>query len=75
MEIDLIQVPYDSGRRNERMGRGPFYFVENGTADRIRKLGIGVNEVVIEPEDKFTREIWTGFELMRKVAGQVKINE
>src|SRR4051812_30140431 len=30
MLIDLIQVPYDSGHRGERMGAGPGHLVANG---------------------------------------------
>lgn len=35
MSIRLIQVPYDSGARNRRLGRGPFYFIENGLLNRL----------------------------------------
>src|SRR4051812_3019740 len=33
--ITLIALPYDSGRLNERMGRGPGYLLESGLADHL----------------------------------------
>ncbi len=34
--IALIALPYDSGRLNERMGRGPGSLLESGLADHLR---------------------------------------
>lgn len=34
--VSLIALPYDSGRWNERMGRGPAHLLESGLADRLR---------------------------------------
>jgi arginase len=34
--ISLIALPYDSGRWNERMGRGPTDLLENGLAEYLR---------------------------------------
>jgi len=36
--VALIQIPYDSGHRNERMGNGPAGLVERGLADRLNSL-------------------------------------
>jgi arginase len=73
MNISLIQVPYDSGQRNMRMGRGPFYFVENGAVARLRKMGADVREIIIEPTTEFHREIGTTFELLNSIAQQVQV--
>jgi arginase len=35
-QITLIALPYDSGRLNERMGRGPGYLLEGGLAGHLR---------------------------------------
>lgn len=35
--ISLIALPYDSGRWNERMGRGPTDLLENGLPERLRE--------------------------------------
>lgn len=34
--ITLIALPYDSGRWNERMGRGPVHLLENGLSEHLR---------------------------------------
>ena len=73
MNINLIQVPYDSGQRNKRMGRGPFYFVENGAVAHLRKMGTNVREIIIEPTTDFHREIGTTFELLNSIAEQVQV--
>jgi len=36
-KITLIALPYDSGRPEERMGRGPVHLLENGLAERLRE--------------------------------------
>jgi len=40
--ISLIQLPYDSGRFGERMGRGPIALLDSGLAEHLRRVG---NEV------------------------------
>ena len=72
MNIRLIQVPYDSGSYNKRMGRGPFCFIENGLVETLKEKGYSIEEVVIESKETFTMEIGTSFELLRLVAGEVR---
>jgi arginase len=69
MSIRLIQVPYDSGARNRRLGRGPLYFIENGLLNRLPGP---VTPVVVESPEDFPKEVSTGFELMRGVAREVR---
>ncbi len=71
MNIRLIQVPYDSGSYNKRMGKGPFYFIENGLVETLKEKSYSIEEVVIESKETFTMEIGTSFELLRLVAGEV----
>jgi len=45
--VDVIVVPYDSGRRDWRMGAGPLRLVEHGLPDRLRALGLDVRVVEV----------------------------
>jgi hypothetical protein len=49
VEIDLLLVPYDSGRRDERMGAGPAALVAAGLPDRLERLGHRVRLRTVEP--------------------------
>ena len=46
--IDLVVVPYDSGRRGWRMGGGPLRLVEAGIVERLRDLGHDVRRTDVE---------------------------
>jgi len=70
--VHLIQVPYDSGHRNVRMGRGPLHFHEHGAADRLRAAGHEVTESLIEVPSPFPTEIGTSFALHRALADTVR---
>jgi len=72
MNLNLIQVPYDSGLYNRRMGKGPFVFVESGIAARLKDKCESINEIVIESREDFSMEIGTTFELLRFVADEVR---
>ena len=71
MNIRLIQVPYDSGSYNKRMGKGPFCFIKNGLIETLKEKNYCIENVVIESKETFTMEIGTSFELLRLVAGEV----
>lgn len=68
MNVRIIQIPYDSGYRSRRMGRGPEYFVQHGVQEHLQQLGHFVQVDTLEPESKFLAEIATAFELNRKLA-------
>jgi arginase len=70
--VHLIQVPYDSGHRNVRMGRGPLHFHEHGAADRLNAAGHEVAESLIEVPSPFPTEIGTSFALHRALADAVR---
>ena len=35
MRVQIVQVPYDPGHRNFRMGRGPEHLVKNGMLETL----------------------------------------
>ena len=72
MRTRLIHVPYDSGHRGLRMGRGPLHFGEYGAAERLRALGHDVVESVIDVEATFPTEIGTSFAVYRSLAEEVR---
>ncbi len=70
--IQLLLVPYDSGRRDWRMGKGPERLVA-GLAARLDALGCAVERLVVVPESQAPEaEIATAFELMRLLAVRVR---
>lgn len=70
--VDLIAVPYDSGHRGERMGRGPLDLREHGAADLLRGAGLAVRETTVEAFPGFHTEVAAGFELARATALAVR---
>ena len=72
MDIQLIQVPYDSGHKNLRTGRGPGYFLEHQLDDILRQQGHSASSQSIEAKTSFTTEVGTAFELSRLLAEAVK---
>lgn len=72
MEVCLIQVPYDSGAYNKRMGRGPFFLVEHGILDTIGAFSHSVESVVVESDESFPTEVGTTFRLLRATALEVR---
>ena len=72
MNVHLIRVPYDSGQRDERMGRGPTRFSERGAAERLRQAGHRVTETVVEADVPFPLEVGTSFALYRTFSERVR---
>ena len=71
MNVQLIRVPYDSGQRDLRMGRGPARFCEHGAADRLRAAGHVVAESTVEVSVPFPLEVGTSFALHRALSERV----
>lgn len=71
MNIQLIQVPYDSGHRGIRTGRGPEHFLEHGLDRILRGAGHQVDVCCLDAQTLPTTEIATMFELNRLLAQQV----
>jgi arginase len=65
-------VPFDSGLRDTRMGRGPARLLQLGLEAQLEALGLEVERRDIEPSSAvFPSEIRMAFELQRAVAGAV----
>ncbi len=71
MNIQIIQVPYDSGYKGIRTGRGPEYFLQHGLDQILRDCGHQVDSYRVESQAPLTTEIGTTFELNRLLAQQV----
>ena len=72
MRVELILVPFDSGLRDVRMGRGPAHLLELGIATQLETLGLEVAHRTIEASaGLFPSEIRIAFELQRAVASAV----
>lgn len=78
MKIQFLLVPYDSGRREWRMGRGPSYLLRHGVGSSIRALGHEVDAEYVEPggvqapNPPASTEIATTFSLYREVAERAR---
>lgn len=66
MKTQIVQVPYDSGHKDYRMGKGP--------KNILRHLKAEENFAVdtIEVQDRVAFEIGTSFAVARQVAGRVR---
>lgn len=70
--VHLIVVPYDSGRRGERMGAGPLRLLDAGLTDRLVQHGRAVRVVLIEQRPGvWPGEIRSAFDLAAQVAEAV----
>lgn len=72
MNIQVILVPYDSGHKAERTGRGPCRFLERGVDRMLRGLGHEVGVSTVESSAAFNTEVGTAFELNRLLAERVR---
>jgi arginase len=72
MDIQIIQVPYDSGHKGVRTGKGPIHFIEHGIDQILSECGHNVNISQIDHTISPPTEIGTGFELNRLLSECVK---
>jgi arginase len=72
MEVQIIQVPYDSSHRDVRMGSGPLHFIRRGLAQALEQESYDVLVDTVEPDSAFRAEIKTAFELYRRLAERVR---
>jgi len=74
VKLHFLLVPYDSGHREWRMGRGPAYLLRHGAGSAVRALGHEVDAEYVEPggfdssNPPASTEIATSFSLYREVA-------
>jgi arginase len=69
--VRLLRVPYDSGRRDERMGAGPLALTRAGAAGILSRRGHRVTERLIEAAPGWHAELQTAFELQRLISVEV----
>ncbi len=72
MDIQIIQLPYDSGHEGVRTGKGPDHFIQNGIDQILQKSGHVVNVNRVESRIPFSTEIGTTFEVNRILAECVR---
>jgi arginase len=67
-----MAVPFDSGLRSARMGRGPEALLRAGLVEALEAAGCGVRLTMIDlPRETFPSEIASAFALHREVARHV----
>jgi arginase len=66
--VDLVVVPYDSGRRGYRMGAGPQALLRDGLVQRLRKGGYDVELVPVETSGDIRDDLSIAFDLATRVA-------
>ena len=69
--LRAVLVPYDSGHRGFRMGRGPEHLLENGLEEALRRDGLAVRPVVLELGNTPPVEVAAAFELHGRISGEV----
>ena len=72
MNIQIIQVPYDSGHKSIRTGRAPEHFLQHRVDQILRDSGHQVDSYRVEAKTSFTTEIGTAFELNRLLAEKIR---
>lgn len=72
MNIQIIQVPYDSGRRSVGTGTGPAHFVQSGLESLLQNSGHQVSVASIDSHLEFPTEIGTTFDVNRILSERVQ---
>jgi arginase len=72
MDVDVLLVPFDSGRYGERMGRGPGHLFERAVGPALKRLGHSVRTEEIAAPGVFPAEIGMAFAICRAVAERVR---
>lgn len=68
LPIDLVTVPYDSGRRGYRMGAGPQALLRHGLMQTLRSAGHDVELVPVEAAATAQDELSTALDLAARIA-------
>jgi arginase len=72
LDIELLLVPFDTGRRGWRMGAGPEHLLASGLIANLEGCGHAIEASTLLPGGGEPAEIATAFELMRVVAARVR---
>ncbi|MFW6200949.1 MAG: arginase family protein [Gemmatimonadota bacterium] len=73
-DIELIQVPYDSGHRGRRMGRGPLHLVDSGLPAALGDRGHDVRIHGVELDEALPTENAAAFEIARLLSDRARRN-
>lgn len=71
MDVQLIVVPYDSGRHAWRMGAGPRRLLDRGLPQHLTDAGHRVSVVEVSADGAQQTDTQTAFELLHHVAQRV----
>jgi arginase len=71
VKLTVVEVPYDSGRFGERMGRGPLHLVEKGLLEGLERAGHEVELAPVRLPDGFLTEVTSATALHHQVAERV----
>ena len=66
--VHLFTVPYDSGHRAARLGRGPDALLAGGLREHLAQAGHTVHHTAIELDGEFPAEVGAAFALNRRLA-------
>ncbi|HUG39627.1 MAG TPA: arginase family protein [Longimicrobiales bacterium] len=72
MDVRILVVPYDSGHRAVRMGRGPLHLIEYGLEDALADAGHEPRIVMIDSDLDPPTETAVAFDLARSIAREVR---
>lgn len=70
-KVQILLVPYDSGHRSLRSGRGPEHLINNGLVQVLQGEGHEVSVETIESQADFQAEVQTQFEVYKSLAERV----
>jgi arginase len=71
MHFHFLAVPYDSGRKQERMGRGPSALLGAGLHEIVSGLGLADTCEILECRDEHMAEIRSTFTLASQISERV----
>ena len=73
MDIQIIQVPYDSGHFDLRMGLGPAHFLQHGLAKQLQDAGHQISETRLHCAADPMNPVATTFSINRLLAKHVRL--
>ncbi|MCP4201728.1 MAG: arginase family protein [bacterium] len=72
MKLTLVESPYDSGFRSQRMGAGPRHLINAGLAEGLGNAGHDVELIRLDLGPGLHGEIGAAVELMRRISRSVR---
>ncbi len=68
MNLTIIESPYDSGLRDQRVGAGPTHLLESGLVSALEGVGHDVQLVRLDLGPGLHGEVGAGVELIRRIS-------